>query len=413
MNLGTKPHKPSGLARCKRCGRREFALHRSPATGQQWRLFSPSHAQPDGMMYADLDAPHVCTSPERPPQQTKTWTDTQPPQAPADFTDDEQEPQEKPQAPPQAPTDALAALIAAAVSPLVRGAVDAETVRAIVREELAGHERTVRTELTITRPDGSKETFKSEHPLFPVLLGYVNAGCNVYAWGAPGGGKSTAAAHAAKALGRSYGYISLNPQTTDSRLLGFKDAHGVYQRTPFRDCYENGGVFCIDEMDNASDNLLTTLNGALENGHAAFPDGMVTKHPDFVMIATGNTAGRGGSQNHAGRRPFDAATAERFVYVEWTYDEPFEERLTLAQNADARPWLLWVRKVRAYAGQHHPRLVVSPRASMLGARLLKAGAVADAEQLAEAVLFKGLDRDTRAKILAACPLPAAKVAACA
>lgn len=376
-----------------------------------WHLCAAKPA-PGGGFVADIERPHVCQGAPLP--ETK---DTPVTAAPETFVDDEQDHDDAPEpdaAPAtEPPAGDLAAMIAAAVSPLIkaRATVDEAAVRRIVAEELAGHTRRVETVVTIVRPDGTRDSRDGDHPLFPVLLRYIGAGCNVYTWGAPGGGKSTAAAHAAKALARPFGYISLNPQTTDSRLLGFRDAHGVYQRTPFRDCYENGGVFCIDEMDNASDNLLTTLNGALENGHAAFPDGMVPKHPDFVMVATGNTAGRGGSQNHAGRRPFDAATAERFVYLEWTYDEPFEERLTLTENASAGPWLVWVRLVRAYAGQHHPRLVVSPRASIVGARLLKAGAVADLEQLAEAVMFKGLDRDTRAKILAACPLPAVKTVA--
>lgn len=398
---------------CKRCFAGGLCWHRCPLTmpAGGWKLYQ-AKANPTGAGYvADTQAPHLCPNANRPLSPVQ--------QAIAPDTPEDREPEaedvdqaDAPQAPPARAAGPLETLIAAAVAPYVKGSVDEAKVRAIVAEALAERApEPVETVIVLQRPDGARVETKDEHPLFPTLTQLLAAGTHVYAWGPPGGGKSTAAAHAARALGRRYGYISLNPQTTDSRLLGYKDATGNYHRTPFRDCYEGGGVFCIDEMDNASDNLLTTLNGALENGHGAFPDGLVDRHADFVMVATGNTAGRGGSQNHAGRRPFDAATAERFVYLAWNYDEALEERLTLAAWAGARPWLAWVRKVRAYAGQHHPRLVVSPRASILGARLLKSGVLADVDAVAEAVLFKGLDRDTRAKIVAACPLPTVRTEA--
>jgi len=175
------------------------------------------------------------------------------------------------------------------------------------------------------------------HPLFARLLRYCSAGTHVYLYGAPGGGKSTAARHAADALGRQYGYLSLAPMTPESRIMGYMDAQGVFRDTMFFKCYTEGGIFCIDEMDNANDALLTALNGALENDIASFPNGVFPAHKDFVLVATGNTAGYGGTRGHAGRRAFDAATRERFAYIPWVYDEPFEEADTRGQQGS---WLL-------------------------------------------------------------------------
>lgn len=227
---------------------------------------------------------------------------------------------------------------------------------------------------------------------------------HAYAWGPPGSGKSTGAMHAAKALSMDYAYISLNPQTPESRLLGFIDANGVYRPTPFRRIYEFGGVFCIDELDNASPSLLTTLNGCLENGTAAFPDTMVQAHEDFVVVATGNTSGRGGDQFFPERRPFDAAFAERFSFIYWDYDEQLERQIALAFNPNADSWVDWVQKVRNFCRENIIRLTVSPRASIKGAKQTALREVAPLE-LAERVLFKGLHKDDKNKILSHCGQP--------
>ena len=195
----------------------------------------------------------------------------------------------------------------------------------------------------------------------PQLLYLLSKRHHVYLYGGPGGGKSTAAKQAADALGIQFGYISLNPQTPDSRLMGYMDATGNYRETLFHKLYRDGGVFCIDEMDNASASLLTTLNSCLENGHGAFPNGMIPRHENFVVVATGNTAGRGANPQFPDRRPFDCAFSERFTFIEWDYDQQLEEAITMAINPKATDWLKWIRNVRTYAKQNHPKLIVSPR----------------------------------------------------
>lgn len=261
--------------------------------------------------------------------------------------------------------------------------------------------------VVVERRDGTRTEVQGDrHPLYSRLLRYVASGMHVYLYGAPGGGKSTAAHQAATDLGRQYGYLSLAPMTPESRLVGFLDAGGTYRETPFFKCYTQGGVFCLDEMDNANDAMLTALNGALENGKAAFPCGIEDRHPDFVVVATGNTAGYGGTRGHAGRRAMDAATRERFAYVPWTYDETFERKLALAVHPTCDVWINWVQAARKHCVQHHPDVVVSPRASIRGAQLLRDGAVETSMELAEAVVFKGLEASQVTRIVGACPLPA-------
>lgn len=264
------------------------------------------------------------------------------------------------------------------------------------------------------RSNGAVKRIDGTHAQMPELLYWANARDQhgfrfpVMMFGKPGVSKSYTAHQVADALGLSFGLISLNPQTPESRLFGYKDAGGTYHRTLFRDAFENGGVYLIDEIDNASDALLTSLNSCLANGHGAFPDGLVQRHADFVCIATANTPGRGGDANHAGRRALDAATINRFAVLDWRNDDELELKIALTINEKSgRLWLEWVRTVRAYCAANHPKVIVSPRSTMMGAK-----AILDSpftlEQVADMVLFKGLDKDTRAKILAACPLPVVK-----
>jgi len=260
--------------------------------------------------------------------------------------------------------------------------------------------------IEIQQPDKEPTRIEGAHKDLEELIELVanKPREHAYCWGPPGSGKSTGAQHAAKALSMDYAYISLNPQTPESRLLGFIDANGVYRPTPFRRIYEQGGVFCIDELDNASPSLLTTLNGCLENGTAAFPDKMVDCHEDFVVVATGNTSGRGGDQFFPERRPFDAAFAERFSFLYWDYDEALERQIALSFNPNADVWVDWIQKVRQYCKQNIIRLTVSPRASIKGAKQTRIKSQ-NPTTLAERVLFKGLHKDDKNRIIQNCGEP--------
>jgi hypothetical protein len=216
------------------------------------------------------------------------------------------------------------------------------------------------------------------HKLLPLLIKLCAAidqkghRPNLYLHGPAGSGKSTAARQASEALKLAYGYVSLNPQTPDSRLLGYMHAGGEYVPSEFFRRYTEGGLFCIDEIDNAAASLVTTLNGLLENGQGAFPHGVFNRHPDFVCVCTANTIGRGGDVNYPERRSLDGAFLERFIFIEWTYDTSLTRAIVggiLGDQADT--FISWVDTEGNKLQARYPTLIISPRAYIQGAFLEK------------------------------------------
>lgn len=241
----------------------------------------------------------------------------------------------------------------------------------------------------------------------------IQARVHYYVYGPAGCGKSHIVQQAASDQAMEFRSTSLNVHTMPSALLGYLDAQGIYRSTDFRHIYEHGGVFLIDEMDNASGNLLTALNSALANGFLAFPDGMITMHRDCVVVATGNTTGRGKTAQYISRQTLDAATLDRFVYLSHDYDEELEIQLAAmvtpngqfrghvqyeeCQDASVRmDWASIVQKMRANRVRHGLQVVVSMRPITLGCKLLNHYST---KQLAEMLIFKGTDGDTKAKLL--------------
>lgn len=298
--------------------------------------------------------------------------------------------------------DSLASTIAQAVAALLppqEAQLDENRIRAIVRETV-GEQGSMSISVSVRGSDAPPINVGRQHHLFPTLLAVIARRRNLWLTGPAGSGKTRASHEAANALGLAYGAISVGPQTTQSALFGYMDAHGNYIATEFRRRYENGGVFLFDEIDRGNPGVLTALNQAIENGTCAFPDAMIPRHADFVAIAAANTYGTGASREYVGALQLDAATLDRFVMLAWDYDESLERDLAYATFEAAggtnqtviADWLALVRTARRQAAILKIRHIVSPRASIVGADLLASGM--DAATVAAIVLWKGLDTDT-------------------
>ena len=254
-----------------------------------------------------------------------------------------------------------------------------DALTAEIREQLENTRNDVLALAETVRPIEIKSSGKTkklkgvQHAQFENLLKLVGAGQATLLVGPAGTGKSHAAETVADALSLSFHAISVGSQTSKSDLAGYMTATGEYVRTQFREAYENGGLFLLDEADAGNSNVLILLNAALSNGKMAFPDGMVDAHPDFRMVATANTYGNGASRQYVGRNQLDAATLDRFATLDWNIDDRIEAALAGTSEA-GKKWLRVVRAVRTKVlDELELRVVISPRATQRGALALEAG----------------------------------------
>lgn len=228
-------------------------------------------------------------------------------------------------------------------------------------------------QVEIKSPKGSKKIKGVTHENFEILVKTVAAGLPIFMVGPAGTGKTHSAELAATSLGLDFYSISVGSQTSKSDLIGYMNATGEYVKTAFRDAYEKGGVFLLDEADAGNSNVLILLNAALSNGYMSFPDKMVHAHDDFRLIASANTYGTGASRQYVGRNQLDAATIDRFVTLAWEIDERVEAMLA-GTSAEGKKWMNVVRAVRRrVVDELELRVVISPRATQRGAKLLEAG----------------------------------------
>jgi hypothetical protein len=295
-----------------------------------------------------------------------------------ETTDETPEEHETPKAhakPAPASDNGLASMLASAISqylPPAEAILDESRVIELVKQ----HSSPIQV-VSVTVNDASTGESKDkdmgiQHKSFPLMLKVLSARqssgfrLNVWLVGEAGSGKTTAAHACANALGLPFYFTgSLDNQYG---LLGFIDANGKCIHTPFREAYEHGGVFLFDEVDASSPNAVLAFNAALANGSCAFPDGLISRHPDFACIAAANTWGLGATNDYVGRFKMDAAFNDRFVQLAWSIDEDLES--ATCGNAE---WSKRVQAIRARVKALGIKVVVSPRASYFGAALLAAG----------------------------------------
>jgi len=286
----------------------------------------------------------------------------------------------------QITAEAVAATIAAILS---HNAVDSDTVRQIVREQL---ETLAPRQLNVISARGSIIIDATIHYITEKVIKIASIGHAIMLVGPAGCGKTTIGEHVAQALQLAF-YITSTINDTHE-LIGFVDGHGRYHDTPFRHAYENGGVWIADEIDAWDANALLAANSALANGYCNFPDMSepIHRHADFRLIATANTFGTGADRLYVGRNELDAASLDRFAVIEVDYDLNLERMFAGTNDR----WLERVWEVRKIVQAKHIRHVVSTRAIAMGAAALAIGI--DWGDCEEIYIFKGMNSKDRDKI---------------
>jgi len=124
-----------------------------------------------------------------------------------------------------------------------------------------------------------------------------------------------------------------------------------------------------------------------------FPDGNVKRHPDFVLLAGGNTTGRGANSDYAAAQVIHKSTLDRFAMVVWDYDEALERKIS--PNAE---WTEYTIKMRHAAKAAGVDALISPRCSINGGRAIEDGT--PREWVEADFLWRDLTDDERKSVLA-------------
>lgn len=180
------------------------------------------------------------------------------------------------------------------------------------------------------------------------VIYYLMEGYSPYLYGPSGSGKTLLAKQVIELLGLNY--IKMNYINEEYEIKGSDPFLGQWSKSLMYVAYKGGAGVLVDEMDNgraqatmalgpfisASEDIYTFANG--EN---------VKMHPNFRLIATGNTRGEGPTENHPTRERIDEAIMQRFKPLkEIDYDEKLESTML----SSYKHWYSFIKQFRL-AGQ--------------------------------------------------------------
>lgn len=170
------------------------------------------------------------------------------------------------------------------------------------------------------------------HDRFNDVITAVIENSNPYLIGPSGCGKTFLVEQIASLLGVEFidiGYIN-----EEYDIIGFQTASGGYNYPAFYRAYKYGGIVFCDEFDNSNSRAAVKLNSFMSGGRNAsycFPNGeRVMRHPNFRIIAAGNTAGSGADRNYSTREKIEESVQQRFTAMYVSYDNRLEKQILSA-----------------------------------------------------------------------------------
>lgn len=202
--------------------------------------------------------------------------------------------------------------------------------------------------------------------------------------GGAGAGKNYTLEQVAQALDLTF--YSTNAINQEYKLTGFIDANGKYHETEFYKAFINGGMFFLDEIDASCPEALIILNSAIANRYFDFPTGRVSAHKNFRVVCAGNTFGTGADMVYVGRNVLDGATLDRFVVLQFDYDDQVERQLAYDEEL-----YYFIKDLRDAIDKSSLRYIVSMRALINASKLLEIGI--DKMTILKTVIVKNMQRD--------------------
>lgn len=264
--------------------------------------------------------------------------------------------------------------------------------------------RPVTNEIRIVASDGEHKQHVEgvTHKAFKDVVHLAANRINVLLVGPSQCGKTHLAGQVAQALGLSFAHISCTGGMSEGQLTGRylpvgEGGRFEFVTTQFIRAYEEGGVFLLDEIDAADENVMLVINSATANGTLPLPNRVdrpvAHRHEDFVLLAGANTFGSGADREYVGRNQLDAATLARFQCgtIAMDYDEEMER--TLVGDDEVVDLIQSYRKKMRAAGI---RRLCTMRFMMDAAKMKRSGAW-DMDRIKDA-FFSGWSADERTRV---------------
>ena len=280
------------------------------------------------------------------------------------------------------------------MSDAANGIID--LIRMIAREEAqkAARSTAANDSITINVPGRKARTVRGiRHKRFGDVLRLVAEGQPVYLHGPAGTGKNVLAGQVADALCLPFYYTGavIDPWTG---IKGFTDANGTYQPSCFYEAFTKGGLFMLDEMDASSPEALVMLNAAIANRYFDFPApiGRKDAHPDFRVIAAGNTEGFGADDQYTGRQRIDQSTIDRFISIDMDYDPRIDRAAATDRDGKTDEQLVtFATALRKAVAKTGIRISIGTRSIAQAV----ACSFMDRKDAIKACFLKGVSRDDR------------------
>jgi len=223
------------------------------------------------------------------------------------------------------------------------------------------------------------------HKEYETIKACIENDIPVYLVGPAGSGKNHTLQQIATDLELDFYFTNAVQQ--EFKITGFIDAGGIYHETEFYKAFKDGGLFFLDEMDASIPEVLVLLNAAIANRYFEFPNGKIFAHPEFRIVAAGNTVGDGADEQYTGRLTLDQSSLDRFAVIEFDYDRNIE--MALAKGN--KELVDFINELREECKSIGIRATFSYRAIISVEKLEKALPL---EKVIVIAVVKGMDKDT-------------------
>lgn len=287
----------------------------------------------------------------------------------------------------------------------------AEQINEIINEKIAEAMKNLPPKQIFIEYNAKKIDCTGMHYKAPLVFACLKARLNTALVGPAGSGKTYLVEQLSEKEELDYYPVAFNPMSSKSDILGLVDATGNFRASAFYKAFKHGGVYLADEFDASNAGIATILNAAVANRKCTFANAeTIAAHKDFVFVAAMNTFGTGANMQYVGRNRLDAATLDRFAFIEIGYDKRIE-RTACGLNDDNAPtpfnlesggkvsaeyWYNLVKQTRDKAEANKVNVIISPRASINGTKLAQMGV--GETHLKDLFLKRGLSHADQQKI---------------